>query len=83
MSAWSDQRSLGNGLQSLPASDPAGEDLPAAQLVHDPPAAANLPAAQLVQSLPASDPAGEDLPAAQLVHTADDEAPTVGENVPA
>ena len=45
-----------------------GENLPAAQLVQTPPAAANLPAPQLVQSLPASDAAGEDLPAAQLVH---------------
>ena len=40
MSAGSDQRSLSvlptaNGLQSLPASDPGGEDLPAAQLVHN------------------------------------------------
>ena len=74
-------------VQLLPAFDPAGEDLPAtqslhdcaavvaeanlpaAQLVHKPPAAENLPAAQMVQSLPASDPGGEDLPAAQLVQT--------------
>ena len=54
-------------VQSLSASDPADEDLPAAQFVQMPPATANLPAAQLVQSLPASDPAGEDLPSSQLM----------------
>ena len=64
----------------MQSSDAAGEDLPAAQLVHTPPAAANLPAAQTVQSLPASDPTGEDLPAAQLVHAA---APTDGLKLPA
>ena len=60
---------LASVTQSLPACAPAGEVLPAAQLVHTPPVAANFPAAQAVQSLPASDPAGEDLPAAQLMHT--------------
>jgi hypothetical protein len=59
----------------------AAANLPAAQLVHTPPAcAANLPAAQLVQSLPASDPAGEDLPAAQSVHAA---SPTEALKLPA
>ena len=67
-------------VQSLSASDPADEDLPAAQFVQMPPAAENLPAAQLVQSLPASDPAGEDLPAAQWVHAA---SPTEALKVPA
>ena len=44
-----------------------GENWPAAQLVQKltPPAAANLPAAQLEQTVRASDPVGEDLPAAQ------------------
>ena len=73
----------GQMVQSLLASDPASEDLPAAQLVHTPPVTANLPAAQSVQSVAASDPAGEDLPAVQLVHAADDKAPTVTEYVPA
>ena len=60
-----------------------GENFPAAQLVHTPPNAANLPVAQLVQSLSASDPAGEDLPAAQLVQTSELLAATITENLPA
>ena len=60
-----------------------GENLPATQLVHTPPAAANLPAAQLVQLVSTSDPAPEDLPAAQSLHTAEDDAPIAGENFPA
>ena len=44
-----------------------------------PPAAANLPGAQLVQLLAASDPAAENVPVEQLVQTEGDEAPVVVE----